>query len=560
MKVKSRSKLKKKVVKKQLSVTDSDASLINAVVPKKISKSVSHKKKYFILGAVTIILICLGWFLSQTWIIRSAFSQYVTYPQVSVLGINIGSLDAGQLDGQLAAMKTDFELKKVTLNNDKKQWIFDAKKLGVNFDAQATGQSVWKLNNLNFIDKYKLLTGSISSKIIPTITVDNTTCIKSLSVIPVVQIEPVDAYVYFDQTVKIKPDQSGNKFSAVKTCQELPKIIGDNLFITDVALDVTSANVTKTDLEPKLSTIQSMVGKAVSVKASNYQQTLDSKQLLSLLDIVKKGTEIQVSWSSSRLDDLVNGIADKINTYNGSPALGGCQYLVSSGGNWLDKTSAKKIFTDLGADSSRDYTLPVNYYAPVISTINPVAYGSSGTIFLTFDDGMTYADQIMNYASCYGVKVTFFEIGQRAGSDAVQLKRAIAEGHAVQSHGYEHAMYDYGDRSYDWQNNDISQSISTIMGITGVRPTYFRPPGGNRSDNTYKAAAANGVNLILWNDASRDATVGGLSSATTCANVLAGAYPGASVLMHSTHQSTANAVPCIIEGLAARGYNMQALR
>ena len=173
---------------------------------------------------------------------------------------------------------------------------------------------------------------------------------------------------------------------------------------------------------------------------------------------------------------------------------------------------------------------------------------------------MTYANQIMNYASCFGIKVTFFEIGGRVGTDAAALQRAIAEGHAVQSHGFEHAMYDYGSRSYDWQFNDMQQSISAITSVTGVRPTYFRPPGGNRSDNTYKAAAASGLNLILWGDASRDATVGGLSSATTCANVLAGAYPGASVLMHSTHQSTADALPCVAQGLAARGYNMQALR
>jgi len=121
-------------------------------------------------------------------------------------------------------------------------------------------------------------------------------------------------------------------------------------------------------------------------------------------------------------------------------------------------------------------------------------------------------------------------------------------------------MYDYGQRSYDWQYNDINQSISAITGVTGVRPTYFRPPGGNRSASTYAAASANGVNLILWGDASADATVGGLSSSTTCANVLAGAYPGASVLMHSTKSSTAEALPCIAEGLAAKGYNMQALR
>lgn len=559
MKIKGKPKSKTKVVKKQLPVSDLDVPAINIETPQIISKPKTHKKLYWILGVVVVVLVCLGWFLSQTWFVRTYFSGAVTYPGVTILGTNVGSLNAGQLDSQLAAMKTDFESKKVTLNNGKKQWVFDAKKLGVNFDAVATGQSAWKLNNLGFMDKYRLVAGVISSEVIPVIKVDNSACVKALSIIPVVQITPTDAYIYYDNGVKIKPDIPGNKFSAVKTCQDLPKIIGNNTFTAKVSLDTISANVTKTDLEPKVSNIQAMVGKSVTVKNGNYQQTLDSKQLFALLDIVKKGTEIQVSWSS-RLDDLVNSIADQVNNYNGNPALSGCQYLISSGGNWLDKESTKKIFTDLGADSSRNYNLPVNYYAPAVGTIKPVAWGNSGTIFLTFDDGMTYADQIMNYASCYGVKVTFFEIGERAGSDAAQLQRAIAEGHAVQSHGHYHALYDYGSRTYDWQFNDMQQSITDIMSITGVRPTYFRPPGGNRSDLTYQAAAANGLNLILWGDSSRDSTVGGLSSSATCANVLAGAYPGASVLMHSTHASTAAAFPCIVEGLAARGYNMQALR
>lgn len=550
MKTKGKPKSKTKAVKKQLPVSDLGISLI----------PLHHHKKYWVIGGLIIILAVSTWFMSQTWLVQSSFSGALTYSKVSVFGVNVGSLDASQLSNKLTGLKSEFENKKITLVNDKKQWVFDSNKLGVTFDVQATSQAVRRLNDMSLIDKYRLVTSGDSPVVTPVVLIDNTVCTKALAVVPVVQINPTDAYVYFDQTLKVKPDVPGNKFSAVKTCQELPKILDVNLFVINVSLDTTAANLTKTDLDPKLSKIQAMVGKSVLVKSNSYQQTLTSKQLLALLDIVKKGAEVQISWSSSRLDDLVNGIADKVNTYSGSPALGGCQYLVSSGGNWLDKTSTKKIFTDLGVDSPGDYTLPINYYAPVVNTIKPVAYGNSGTIFLTFDDGMTYADQIMNYASCYGVKVTFFEIGGRVGTDATQLRRAIAEGHAVQSHGYEHALYDYGQRSYDWQNNDIQQSISAITSVTGVRPTYFRPPGGNRSDNSYKAAATNGLNLILWGDSSRDATVGGLSSSATCANVLAGAYPGASVLMHSTHYSTAMAFPCIVEGLAARGYNMQALR
>jgi peptidoglycan/xylan/chitin deacetylase (PgdA/CDA1 family) len=529
------------------------------ILPSKLAKLPRHKK-YWLLIILIIPIAGLVWCLSQTWVVKTSFSQAITYPKVSVLGKDLGGLDANKLNSQLVRLKSDFEARKVTLMNGKIKWVFDASKLGVTFDTKATSQAVLHLNQLNPIDKYRLLVGSISSVIAPTIKFDNDVCIKALSVIPVVQINPTDASVYFDTTVKIKPDQAGSKFNAISTCKEMPIRLANSSFTASVSLDIIPANITKADLEPKITQIQSMIGEALTLRSSNYQQVFTPQQLFALLNIVKVGSSVNVDWSSDRLDGIVNDIATKVNIYNAVPALGSCQYLSSSGGYWLDKAAAKKIFTDLAAGRPRSYDLPIAFHALSIGNRTPVGSGNRGTIYLTFDDGMTYANQIMNYAACYGVKVTFFEIGERVGTDAIALRRAIAEGHAVQSHGHYHAIYDYGSRSYDWQNNDMSQSIADIMGVTGVRPTYFRPPGGNRSDLTYQAAAANSLKLILWDDASADATVGGLSSSTTCANVLAGAYPGASVLMHSVKYSTAEAVPCIIEGLAARGYNMQALR
>jgi peptidoglycan/xylan/chitin deacetylase (PgdA/CDA1 family) len=519
-----------------------------------------HRKKYWFLIIPIILLITLVWFLSQQWAVQTYFSQVKTYPKISVLGENVGNLDAAQLNIQLAKLKLGYEAKKVTLVNGETKWTFDASKLGLTFDANATSKSILRLNKLSFVDKYRLSTGDISSVIVPTISVDSNICAKTLSAIPSVQVNAKDASLYYDQGLKIHPDQSGNKFNVVLTCKELSKRLTTNSFTTNVSLDIISANLTKADLEAKLSYVQSLVGQTLSLKSGNYKLAQTPEQLFALLDISKQGSNIQINWSSTKLDNLVNSIAAKVNTYDSSPTLGGCQKLVNVGGNSLNKTTTKEIFTHLGTNKSRSYTLPVAYHAAVVNTINPIAYGNKGTIYLTFDDGLTYGNQIMNYAACYGIKITFFEIGERVGTDAAGLRRAIAEGHAVQSHGHYHAMYDYGDRSYDWQYNDMKQSITDIMNVTGVRPTYFRPPGGNRSATTYTAAATNGLKVILWGDASRDSTVGGLSSAATCANVLAGAYPGASVLMHSIKQSTANAVPCIVEGLAARGYNMQALR
>lgn len=564
VKAKSKSKKRKSHNKKQkanfeLKIASAQKLLLPKFPRHKLRLFIS-KYKYWLSGVLAVIVISLFWWLSQTWMVQSYFSQAKTYSGVTVLGKNVGGLDKNGLVQQLDKLKSEFESKKVTMVNGKNKWVFDSKKLGVTFDVKSTNQSVLHLNSLSLLDKYRLVTGSSSPVVTPTILVNNKDCVKELSVIPPTQIAPIDASIYFEKGFKIKSDHSGTKFNADLTCKEMPKRLATGASIFNVSLDIFPANITKADLKPKLTVVQSMVGEPLTLNSGNYQQTFTTEQLSALISISKSGSEVKVYWSSDKLDEIVNGIAEKVNTYTAVPALGACQYVSSSGGNWLDKAATKKIFTDLGAGKPRSYNLLMGNHAQVIGTRSPVAQGNSGTIYLTYDDGLTYGDRIMNIASCYGIKVTFFELGTRVGTDAAPLRRAIAEGHAVQSHGYEHAAYDYGDHSYDWQYNDISQSISAIMGVTGVRPTYFRPPGGNRSTSTYTAASANGVNLILWGDASRDSAPSGVTSSVTCANVLAGAYPGASVLMHSTKSSTAEALPCIVEGLAARGYNMQALR
>ncbi len=526
----------------------------------KLKFFIFHRKRYWLSVVILIVLATSAWYLSQSWLVRASFLSIETYPKASVMGVNVGGLSVGQLNDKLAKLKSDLETKPITFVNGKDQWAFSSADLGVSFDVNSTSQAVLRLNSLNLIDRYKLLIGGGDSVIEPAISIDNDKCLKSMTSITIAPTDPKDAYLLFDQESKIAPDQPGAKFNPGLTCNDLPKTIRTDASTINVSFDVIPANITKADLEQKLPAVQALIGQPLSLTNGAYNKTLAPDQLLAMLTISKSDAGVQVNWSPAKLDELANNIATDVNTYNSAPALGACQYVISSGGNWSDKDATKKIITDLGDGKPRSYSLPVAYHGSAVGTRKPVAPGNK-TIYLTYDDGMTYADTIMNYAACYGVKVTFFEIGERAaGSDAPALRRAIAEGHAVQSHAHYHAAYDYGTRSYDWQYNDISQSITDIMSITGVRPTYFRPPGGNHSANTASAAAANNIRMILWDDSSRDATVGGISSAETCANVLAGAYNGASVLMHSTHYSTAEAMPCIVEGLAARGYDMQALR
>ncbi|NTW61662.1 polysaccharide deacetylase family protein, partial [Candidatus Saccharibacteria bacterium] len=465
-----------------------------------------------------------------------------------------------QLRSQLVQIQSSYGQRKISFKNGKDSWTFSYKDLGVTFDEQSTIKAVEDLNHLSLLDKYRLLVGDISSAVEPRVLINTQTCEKTLATIIIADIAAQDAIVSFDQSIKLQTDKLGSKYIPASNCQKLAGWLGSDSSSVDIYLDPVAANLTQADLSPNLSKINDIISQSVTMKYGSYQKVLSPQDILALLTTSKDSAGVHIGWSSDRLSALTSEIAGRVNTNNPAPSLGMCQSLITAGGNWLDQNAVKTYLQGLTASGNRNYSLPVSYHAASIATRSRVAQGTK-VIYLTFDDGMTYADSIMNYAACYGIKVTFFEIGSIAASQAVPLRRAIAEGHTVQSHGYIHAAYNYASgHDYAWQYNDINQSISAITAVTGVRPTYFRPPGGNHNSDTQAAATANGVRMILWDDASRDATVGGLSSATTCANVLAGAYPGASVLMHSTHYSTAEAVPCIVEGLAARGYTMDALR
>jgi peptidoglycan-N-acetylglucosamine deacetylase len=254
-------------------------------------------------------------------------------------------------------------------------------------------------------------------------------------------------------------------------------------------------------------------------------------------------------------DELLRALAARIATHIGAvdPRLETCERYPTL--RRIDLDALRTFLYSLSGNNDRTFELSMVHdgTAPL-----PIHRRGSGTIAITYDDGMTYADHIMDIAACYRIPVTFFEIGSRANRDASALRRAIQEGHAVESHGTEHAVYDYGTgHSYAWQLNDITTSIATLQRITGVRPKYFRPPGGNTTPTTRKAAADNGVQHILWNISSEDTNR--ISAAATCANVLAKARPNGVALLHSTLSESAHALPCIIEGLKDLGYELTLL-
>ena len=119
-------------------------------------------------------------------------------------------------------------------------------------------------------------------------------------------------------------------------------------------------------------------------------------------------------------------------------------------------------------------------------------------IYLTFDDGPTeeLTHWILKTLDDFGVKATFFCIGNNAEKYPEIVDEIRQNGHSVGIHGYEHrrGLYKEGDEFF----SDIEKSKNII------KSNLFRPPHGNITPSQAKKLKNLGYNVVLWDVITRD--------------------------------------------------------
>ena len=119
-------------------------------------------------------------------------------------------------------------------------------------------------------------------------------------------------------------------------------------------------------------------------------------------------------------------------------------------------------------------------------------------IYLTFDDGPTeeLTHWILKTLDEFGVKATFFCIGNNAEKYPEIVDEIRQNGHSVGIHGYEHrrGLYKEGDAYF----SDIEKSKNII------KSNLFRPPHGNITPSQAKKLKNLGYNVVLWDVITRD--------------------------------------------------------
>ena len=189
-------------------------------------------------------------------------------------------------------------------------------------------------------------------------------------------------------------------------------------------------------------------------------------------------------------------------------------------------------------------------------------YPGKQLVYLTFDDGPSdYTDEILDILKEHNAKATFFVLAKEGYDE--QYNRILAEGHTLGMHSYSH-KYSVIYSSMDAYREDVNAISSFLESKTGLRPKFYRFPGGSSndvSDNNMQDMlhflSSEGYTYYDWNVSSEDASRNMKDTSVIVKNVVNGIgdKTNSVVLMHdSTAKSTTvEALPVILETLQQKG-------
>ena len=187
----------------------------------------------------------------------------------------------------------------------------------------------------------------------------------------------------------------------------------------------------------------------------------------------------------------------------------------------------------------RTYLTAVNVEEPVVA--------------MTFDDGPSavLTPRLLDILKQRNIKATFFVLGQLVQEHPEIVARAVAEGHEIANHSWDHkALNKLGEGGLQHELADTSAEITKA---TGKPVTLMRPPYGATNPRLNRAIEKEyGMKVILWSVDPLDWKRPGPQVVEQ--RILAGAKPGAIILSHDIHPGTIDAMPATLDALTAKGY------
>ena len=176
-------------------------------------------------------------------------------------------------------------------------------------------------------------------------------------------------------------------------------------------------------------------------------------------------------------------------------------------------------------------------------------------IALTFDDGPhpRLTPVILDILAEYGIRATFFMVGENVGYYHEAARAVVEAGHEVGNHTFSHRKFDrMGEEEL---LREISACESALSEVTDSPVRLIRPPEGQVSDTMRRVMGTLDYRVILWDVDTRDWAH--TSPEEISRHILETVEAGDIILMHDFigyNSPTPEALRRVIPALLERGF------
>lgn len=176
-------------------------------------------------------------------------------------------------------------------------------------------------------------------------------------------------------------------------------------------------------------------------------------------------------------------------------------------------------------------------------------------IALSFDDGPhpRLTPVILDILREYGVRATFFMVGENVTYYPEAAAAVAAAGHEIGNHTFSHRNCDrMGAAELE---SELTACEEAIASVAEGRPRLLRPPEGQMSEELRRVARGKGYRIILWDVDTRDWAH--TPPAAIAEAILSEVQPGDIILMHDFigyNSPTPEALRLVLPALLERGY------
>ncbi len=188
-------------------------------------------------------------------------------------------------------------------------------------------------------------------------------------------------------------------------------------------------------------------------------------------------------------------------------------------------------------------------------------------VYLTFDDGPIpeVTPQVLAILDRYGVKATFFMVGENIDKYPEVYRQVVSAGHSVGNHTYNHvkgwkvSTAEYIANVQKWEEARDRQLSANHSPLTAN--LLFRPPYGRTWWWQRRAVQQMGYRIYLWDVLTRDYNPC-RTPAAMLRQIQRQTRPGSIINFHDSLKSNERmltVLPQAIEWLLAQGYELRSL-